>query len=209
MQTSINRKSEALPETTGAPDNDHTCPMHPEVRQAGPGTCPKCGMALEPAGPRDSVRYPVRTSILAGVAGAVGLVFFYVLLVALLSGSWRHPFDELWELKYWIGALILGFGTQIGLFYHIRNVMHVKGHGGKAAAAGTGTSTVAMVACCAHHLTDVLPIIGLAGVSLFLSEYKIAFIAFGIISNAAGIVIMLRILRRSTAGRASNHSAAS
>jgi Cu+-exporting ATPase len=27
----------------------YTCPMHPEVRQAGPGACPKCGMALEPA----------------------------------------------------------------------------------------------------------------------------------------------------------------
>ena len=26
----------------------YTCPMHPEVRQDGPGTCPKCGMALEP-----------------------------------------------------------------------------------------------------------------------------------------------------------------
>ena len=26
----------------------YTCPMHPEVRQAGRGTCPKCGMALEP-----------------------------------------------------------------------------------------------------------------------------------------------------------------
>src|SRR5450759_3465889 len=25
-----------------------TCPMHPEIRQAGPGPCPKCGMALEP-----------------------------------------------------------------------------------------------------------------------------------------------------------------
>lgn len=29
----------------------YTCPMHPEVRQAGPGTCPKCGMALEPLMP--------------------------------------------------------------------------------------------------------------------------------------------------------------
>jgi len=27
----------------------YTCPMHPEVRQVGPGSCPKCGMALEPA----------------------------------------------------------------------------------------------------------------------------------------------------------------
>ncbi len=29
----------------------HTCPMHPEVREDGPGSCSKCGMALEPAGP--------------------------------------------------------------------------------------------------------------------------------------------------------------
>ncbi len=28
-----------------------TCPMHPEVRQIGPGSCPSCGMALEPADP--------------------------------------------------------------------------------------------------------------------------------------------------------------
>ena len=29
----------------------YTCSMHPEVRQSGPGTCPKCGMALEPVEP--------------------------------------------------------------------------------------------------------------------------------------------------------------
>ncbi len=28
---------------------EYTCPMHPEVREAGPGSCPKCGMAIEPA----------------------------------------------------------------------------------------------------------------------------------------------------------------
>ncbi len=27
---------------------EYTCPMHPEIRQAGPGSCPICGMALEP-----------------------------------------------------------------------------------------------------------------------------------------------------------------
>ena len=34
-----------------APASDprtYTCPMHPEVRRIGPGSCPKCGMALEP-----------------------------------------------------------------------------------------------------------------------------------------------------------------
>lgn len=30
---------------------EYTCPMHPEILQLGPGTCPKCGMALEPLMP--------------------------------------------------------------------------------------------------------------------------------------------------------------
>ncbi len=34
--------------TTTSDTRTYTCPMHPEVRQVGPGSCPKCGMALEP-----------------------------------------------------------------------------------------------------------------------------------------------------------------
>ncbi|MDU4251225.1 MULTISPECIES: heavy metal translocating P-type ATPase [Pseudomonas] len=36
---------------TGASDTWYTCPMHPEIRQLGPGSCPKCGMTLEPVLP--------------------------------------------------------------------------------------------------------------------------------------------------------------
>src|SRR4051812_27837590 len=36
----------------------YTCPMHPEVRQVGPGTCPKCGMALEPETPSSAEEGP-------------------------------------------------------------------------------------------------------------------------------------------------------
>ena len=32
----------------------YTCPMHPEIRQIGPGSCPICGMALEPVAPADA-----------------------------------------------------------------------------------------------------------------------------------------------------------
>jgi len=35
----------------GGEDVWYTCPMHPEVRQKGPGACPICGMALEPVEP--------------------------------------------------------------------------------------------------------------------------------------------------------------
>jgi P-type Cu+ transporter len=38
-------------EPAAGPDAIWTCPMHPEIRQQGPGTCPICGMALEPDEP--------------------------------------------------------------------------------------------------------------------------------------------------------------
>jgi heavy metal translocating P-type ATPase len=36
------------PMPSAAASVEYTCPMHPEIRQIGPGACPKCGMALEP-----------------------------------------------------------------------------------------------------------------------------------------------------------------
>src|ERR1051326_3307951 len=39
----------ATPQPPAAAGTIYTCPMHPQIRQIGPGTCPICGMALEPA----------------------------------------------------------------------------------------------------------------------------------------------------------------
>ncbi|WP_421862119.1 copper-transporting P-type ATPase [Parvibaculum sp.] len=38
----------STPSAPAAPGSKYTCPMHPEVVQDGPGSCPICGMALEP-----------------------------------------------------------------------------------------------------------------------------------------------------------------
>src|SRR5690348_7901561 len=38
----------AQPATPSAADVEYTCPMHPQIVQIGPGSCPICGMALEP-----------------------------------------------------------------------------------------------------------------------------------------------------------------
>ena len=39
---------QTVPMTAADMEREYTCPMDPEVRQKGPGACPKCGMALEP-----------------------------------------------------------------------------------------------------------------------------------------------------------------
>ena len=45
-----NPESFLTPDVPKSEDSNsiYVCPMHPEIRQMGPGTCPKCGMALEP-----------------------------------------------------------------------------------------------------------------------------------------------------------------
>jgi Cu+-exporting ATPase len=44
----VHRGASARTAPAGAADAIYTCPMHPEIRQVGPGSCPICGMALEP-----------------------------------------------------------------------------------------------------------------------------------------------------------------
>ena len=52
-KTPPTKSSVPLPVAAGAPL--YTCPMHPEVRQNHPGSCPKCGMALESVAPIPAV----------------------------------------------------------------------------------------------------------------------------------------------------------
>lgn len=52
----------------------YACPMHPEVRESKPGSCPKCGMALEPVtvtAPRDEIEYtcPMHPQIIRNAPG--------------------------------------------------------------------------------------------------------------------------------------------
>lgn len=68
------------------------------------------------------------------------------------------------------------------------------------AGAGTATSSVSMIACCAHHLADVLPFVGLSGLAVFLVELRTPLMLLGIATNLVGVAVMLRQLRRIRGG---------
>jgi hypothetical protein len=53
-----------------------------------------------------------------------------------------------------------------------------------------------MAACCAHHVTDVLPVLGLAAASTFLAQSRLTFMIFGLVTTVLGIAVMLFILFR-------------
>ena len=46
--THQSKVSKTLPALESGSGTVYVCPMHPQVRQIGPGSCPICGMALEP-----------------------------------------------------------------------------------------------------------------------------------------------------------------
>ena len=53
----------------------YSCPMHKDVRQAGPGKCPHCGMALLPEGARFAkVRHMFSNPLHLAVMGAIMVV---------------------------------------------------------------------------------------------------------------------------------------
>jgi P-type Cu+ transporter len=95
--------SQASPETTqtiAAKSAQYTCPMHPEILQIGPGSCPICGMALE----------PVEVSLESGADPEyvsmsrrlwVSVAFSIPLLVIAMGGDWLPlPFSS--ETRNWI-----------------------------------------------------------------------------------------------------------
>ncbi|RUM72523.1 MAG: copper-transporting ATPase [Sulfurovum sp.] len=69
----------------------YTCPMHPEVRQIGPGTCPKCGMALEPekatvaAGENGELKDMQRRFIVSVI---LSVPVFVLAMIADLASQW-------------------------------------------------------------------------------------------------------------------------
>jgi len=131
----------------------------------------------------------------AGVLGVVLLAAVYLGIVSLAESP-AHALDLFWQDRFYVVPILLGFGVQTGLLARLKlgTAAHVA-RAGAATAAGGGMSTTAMVACCAHHVTDVLPVLGLSAAAAFLAEWKVPFLIVGLLTNLAGIVIMLRALR--------------
>jgi P-type Cu+ transporter len=124
-------------ETPPRLDAQYTCPMHPEVVQVGPGSCPKCGMALVPMGGaaeddselRDLTRrlwvsaalsVPLVTLAMAPMFGLIAAYPYLEFLLAtpvVLWGGW--PFFR----KFWLSLthrspnMYTLIGLGVGLAY--------------------------------------------------------------------------------------------
>ncbi len=135
----------------------------------------------------------------AGLAGAAFLTGVYFGIVSWAESP-QHAAELFWQDRFIVIPIILGFGVQAALYTVLKKRLFVPvattGPSGKLMGTGGTTSTVAMVACCAHHVTDVLPILGLTAAAAFLAEYRVAFMLVGLSTTLLGIGVMLVILFR-------------
>lgn len=129
--------------------------------------------------------------VLIGLSASGILLAFYLIVASLLGGV-SFALDNFVKLWYWMVPLIIGFGIQIGLFFYVKNEMHKKATA--QAAASTGISTTSMIVCCAHHIADIAPFLGITALGLFLTKYQSTFLLAGFLSNILGITYMTTMM---------------
>lgn len=98
FETDPERYLEPQPVPEPAPPGTvYTCPMHPEIEQEGPGTCPLCGMALEPMGIPDGDTGPNPELVDFTRRFWIGLVFTVPVFILAMGPLIGLP------IKDWIG----------------------------------------------------------------------------------------------------------
>jgi Cu+-exporting ATPase len=87
----------------------YTCPMHPEIRQNGPGTCPKCGMELEPltlsAGPKTEWTCPMHPEIVRANPGNCPICGM-ALELSIKGENEKNPELRSMQLRFWVCVIL-------------------------------------------------------------------------------------------------------
>jgi len=141
---------------------------------------------------------------------------YFIPLVAFLLGStliagvyfgiitwaqgWDYAASQFLLNRWYVVPIWVGFGIQAALYSILRFRLFIPttttSHTGTLMGTSGGTSITAMVACCLHHVTDVLPILGLSAAATFLTRYQRPFMLVGLGTEIIGIIVMLIVLYR-------------
>ena len=149
-------RGEPAPVNGDQAEVEYTCPMHPEIRQFGPGTCPKCGMGLE----------PVMPTIDSGEDGE--LIDFrhrlwrtlpLTILVTIIAMSGSYATRWFGDLRPWIELLL---ATPVVLYsgwpFYVRCVQSMVNRSPNMwTLIGIGTGAAYLYSVVATVLPDVFP----------------------------------------------------
>ena len=178
------------PSQTPTPVGDenvwYTCPMHPEVRQHGPGTCPKCGMALEPEAPSlDDEENPELTDFRRRFWFTLPLTL--AVLVLAMAGHGRQWFAGGWFGEATQNWIELALATPVVLWagwpFFVRGVQSVINRSPNMwTLIGLGTAMAYLYSLVATLAPQLFP-------ASFLMDRKVA-----VYYEAAAVIISLTLL---------------
>ncbi len=133
--------------------------------------------------------------IFGGTAGLL-VVLFNISIASLAEGSFEKGYEVFLANGIFVYLIPLAVGVQMGLFRYHRNMINGNVSGSeKVGMAGSATSSLAMLACCLHHVSDLLPAVSfILATSSFLTEYKDAIIIIGLSVNLAGSAYIARAI---------------
>jgi Cu+-exporting ATPase len=125
------------------------------------------------------------------------LLGVYAVALMLVSGAQflREQFAQFW---YFVLALAVGFGVQVSLYARLRQIARHDSGSGKIVAVSGGTSTAAMISCCAHYAANVLPMLGATGLVALVAQYQTELFWVGLAFSVTGIVYVGRKLTAAT-----------
>jgi hypothetical protein len=137
--------------------------------------------------------------IAAFVLGSTLIVGIYFGILTWAQG-WEAAVSIFLPNRWYVIPIWITFGVQVALYSILRFRLLIPAtasdHSGALMATSGGTSVTAMVACCIHHVTDVLPVLGLGAAATFLTRYQRPFMLLGLGMNVLGILVMLTVLYR-------------
>jgi hypothetical protein len=134
-----------------------------------------------------STKFP----LVAGMVAAIGLLAFYLALITLAEGRdfAARQFRADWP---YLIFLMPSFGWVIGMILHAQE--RVVRHSG-VMAGSTGMSATAVVACCAHFLPTLLPLVGISTLASVLAAWKVPLLLLAIATNLAVVAYVWRHIR--------------
>ena len=135
----------------------------------------------------------MKKPIIYGIISGIILLAVYFAILSLANSA-DHAISQFFSMWYFILALAIGFGVQVSLFTYVRSYKNALA--ATSVSVSGGVSTTSMAACCAHHISDILPIIGFSAAAIFLVKYQLVFILIGLFSNLIGINFMLHTMKK-------------
>ncbi|KKU55878.1 hypothetical protein A3H89_02595 [Candidatus Amesbacteria bacterium RIFCSPLOWO2_02_FULL_48_11] len=124
----------------------------------------------------------------AAALAAVGMLSFYLLTLRLLSGSLSFTLSQFRSFWWLVLPITATFAAQVYL------IRLIKLRSALPSATGA-TSALSMAACCAHHVAEFLPFLGLFTAASFAIRYQVPIMSLALFLNLLGLTYLFHTLK--------------